>query len=66
MSIGMRLTAAGKKVLARGLLGEQILFTKVSIGDGYFDYDTESVYDLTELIPYRHNYSFYRNSLSRT
>lgn len=53
MSIGMRLTAAGKKVLARGLLGEQILFTKVSIGDGYFDYDTESVYDLTELRNWR-------------
>lgn len=47
MSIGMRLTAAGKKVLARGLLGEEILFTKVVIGDGAFDYETESVYDLT-------------------
>ena len=53
MSIGMRLTAAGKKVLAHGLLGEEILFTKVAIGDGEFDYETESVYDLTELRSWR-------------
>lgn len=53
MSIGMRLTAAGKQVLARGLLGEEIKFTKISIGDGDFDYDSEKVYDLTALRNWR-------------
>lgn len=53
MSYGMRLTAAGQKILARGLLGEQILFTKVSIGDGEFDYETESVYELTAMKNWR-------------
>lgn len=49
MSMLMRLTAAGKRVLARGLIGEEIKFTKIVIGDGEFDYETESVYDLTEI-----------------
>lgn len=46
---GMRLTRAGKNVLARGLLGEEIHFTKVAFGDGDFDYDQEKVIDLTAL-----------------
>ena len=46
---GMRLTCAGMNVLARGLLGEEIHFTKAALGDGDFDYDTEKVIDLTEL-----------------
>ena len=49
MSIGIRLTKNGKKVLAQGLLGEEIHFTRVGIGSGNFDYDTEKVYDLEEL-----------------
>lgn len=46
---GMRLTRQGKAVMARGIIGENIHFTKVSIGDGEFDYDTESVYELEEM-----------------
>lgn len=53
MSMLMRLTAAGKRVLARGLIGEEIKFTKIVIGDGEFDYETESVYDLTEIKNWR-------------
>ena len=49
MSMNMRLTAAGKKVLARGLIGEEIKFTKIAIGDGKFDYETESVAELQNL-----------------
>lgn len=50
---GMRLTAAGKRILAQGLLGEMIKFTCVKIGSGAFSYDEESVYDLTDLREYR-------------
>lgn len=46
---GMRLTRAGKNVLANGLLGDEIHFTKVAFGDGDFDYETESLLDLTAL-----------------
>ena len=46
---GMRLTRAGRNILANGLLGEEIHFTKVAFGDGDFDYDTENVMDLTDL-----------------
>ena len=46
---GMRLTRAGKNILAQGLLGDEIHFTKVAFGDADFDYETESLLDLTEL-----------------
>lgn len=46
---GMRLTRAGKMILAQGLLGEEIHFTKVAFGDADFDYETESLLDLTAL-----------------
>lgn len=49
----MLLTKAGLNVLAQGLTGERILFTRVSIGDGEFDYETESVLDLTEMRKWR-------------
>lgn len=45
----MRLTRAGKMVLARGLAGAEIKFTRVGLGSGEFDYDAETVFDLTEL-----------------
>lgn len=48
-SPAMRLTRAGKMVLARGLAGAEIKFTRVGLGSGEFDYETETVYDLTEL-----------------
>lgn len=46
---GMKLTRAGMKILAQGLLGEEIHFTKIAFGDADFDYDNESLLDLTEL-----------------
>lgn len=49
MSVNIRLTRQGKKVLAQGLLGEEIHFTRVIVGDGAFDYETESVYEMTAL-----------------
>lgn len=53
MNIGMRLTRAGKLVLAKGLIGKEIHFTKVALGDGAFDYDVESVFDLEGLRNWR-------------
>ena len=49
----MLLTKAGLNVLAQGLTGARILFTRVAIGDGNFDYETESVLDLTEMRNWR-------------
>ena len=46
---GMRLTNAGKKILAQGLLGDEIHFTKIAFGDADFDYVTENLRELTEL-----------------
>lgn len=46
---GMRLTNDGRQVLALGLTGKNIHFSKIAYGDGDFDYTTESVADLTEL-----------------
>ena len=47
--VGMRLTRAGSNLLAKGLLGAEIHFTRGAIGEGEFDYETETVYDLTEM-----------------
>lgn len=49
MSMGIRMTRRGNNLLAQGLTGLQIKFTKVAIGDGHFDYENESVLDLTAL-----------------
>ena len=46
---GMKLTRAGMKILAQGLLGDEIHFTKVAFGDADFDYNTEDLRDLTAL-----------------
>lgn len=46
---GMRLTSAGKKILAQGLLGDEIHFTKIAFGDADFDYATEDLTQLTAL-----------------
>lgn len=46
---GMRLTRAGRLLLAKALAGEELKFLYIEIGDGDFDYATESVADLTEL-----------------
>ena len=46
---GMRLTNAGKKILAQGLLGDEIHFTKIAFGDADFDYATEDLTQLTAL-----------------
>lgn len=53
MTPGMRLTKNGKKILAQGLLGEEIKFTCVKIGSGQFSYDEESVYELADLKEYQ-------------
>ena len=50
---GMMLTANGRSILAKGLTGKVIHFTKVSYGAGDFDYETESVSNLTELRDHR-------------
>ena len=49
MSKGMNLTRAGENILAKGLLGKEIRFTRGAIGDGEFDYETEKVFDLVEM-----------------
>ena len=54
-SPAMRLTRAGKMVLARGLAGAEIKFTRVGLGSGEFDYETESVFELTELRHWEQN-----------
>lgn len=36
-------------MIAKGLLGKEIRFTRGAIGDGSFDYETERVFDLTEM-----------------
>ena len=46
---GMKLTSAGLNILSQALLGAQILFTRVGLGDGEFDYENESVLDITAL-----------------
>ena len=53
MSPNINLTNAGKEILAKGLIGKQIRFSKVAFGAGDFNYDTESVADLTELKDWR-------------
>lgn len=50
---GMRLTRAGKRILAQGLLGDEIHFTKIAFGDAEFDYETENLQELTELKSWR-------------
>ena len=49
MNPGMRLTQAGENILAKGLLGKEIHFTRGAIGDGDFDYENERVFDLIEM-----------------
>ena len=51
--IGMRLTRAGSNLIAKGLLGKTIHFTRGAIGDGDFDYDTETVFELSEMRGYK-------------
>lgn len=46
---GMKLTSAGLNILSQALLGAQIQFTRVGLGDGDFDYETESVLDIKDL-----------------
>lgn len=47
---GMRLTRLGKNLLAQAIAeSAEIHFTRVGIGSGDFDYETERVHDLTEL-----------------
>lgn len=46
---GMRLTQDGMNVLAKGLLGKEIKFTKGQLGDGDFDYSSETVVAMTAL-----------------
>ena len=46
---GIMLTDLGKDTLAKGLQGKTIHFSKVALGSGDFDYDTEKVADLTAL-----------------
>lgn len=50
--IGMRLTRAGSNLLAKGMLGKEIKFTRGALGSGEFDYETEAVFDLTEMRKY--------------
>lgn len=46
----MKLTRQGQNLLAKCLAESfELHFTKFAIGDGDFDYNTESVYELTEL-----------------
>ena len=47
---GIMLTDLGKDILAKGLQGKTIHFSKVALGSGDFDYDTEKVADLTGLV----------------
>jgi len=46
---GMKLTSAGLNILSQGLLGAQLLFPRVGLGDGDFDYETESVLEIKEM-----------------
>ena len=46
---GMRLTADGMNVLAKGLCGQEIRFTKGQLGDGDFNYDSETVVTMSSL-----------------
>lgn len=46
---GMRLTRQGEEILAKGLEGKTITFNRVALGDGEFDYETETVYSLVEM-----------------
>lgn len=47
--IGMRLTRDGKNILAKGLLGKEIHFTRGALGAGEFEYQVESVFELVAL-----------------
>lgn len=49
MDIAMRLTRAGKLALAQALTGAELKFSKIAIGDGEFDYETEAVYEVEAL-----------------
>lgn len=55
MSYPMRLTRDGESVLLQGIAGEEIHFTRVALGDGEFDYDTQNVYSLTDMVNFRMN-----------
>ena len=44
---GMRLTKDGMNLLAKGLTGKLIEFTKGQLGDGDFDYNSETVLTMT-------------------
>ena len=46
---GMRLTSDGLDIIRKGLLGQNIHFTKGQLGDGDFDYDSETVVTMTAL-----------------
>jgi len=46
---GMTLTKTGREVLAKVLTGEQLLFTRVSSGDGTLP-EGQDIYDMTELV----------------
>ena len=46
---GLLLTNDGKDILAKGLAGKNIHFSRVAFGSGNFDYNTESVSTLTDL-----------------
>ena len=50
----MRLTRLGKNILAKAIAESfELHFTRFAIGDGNFDYETERVYDLTDLKNWR-------------
>ena len=46
---GMRLTADGLNLLGKALIGKELHFTKGQLGDGDFDYSSETVITMTAL-----------------
>lgn len=57
-SVGILMTKLGLNVLSQGLTGERIIFSRVALGDGILECDSESDYrqkvlDLTEMINWR-------------
>ena len=46
---GMRLTADGLNLLGKALIGKELRFTKGQLGDGDFDYSSETVITMTSL-----------------
>ena len=60
MEIGMLCTKQGLNVLSQGLTGERIIFSRVSLGDGVLEVESESDYrekvlDLKSMINWRMN-----------